>query len=108
MVVAPQLFDAKNARNFLKIAEEVLMEQGCMGIKTLDPTDYNYRGDYHNGDESHGINYHQGPEWVWPTGFFLKSLLIFRQYKSKDEARHDVMKWMLPHKQHILSFENKF
>jgi len=90
------------------VAEEVLMEQGCMGIKTLDPTDYNYRGDYHNGDESHGINYHQGPEWVWPTGFFLKSLLIFRQYKSKDEARHDVMKWLLPHKQHILSFENKF
>ena len=34
------------------------MSAGTMGIKTLDPTDKNYRGDYINSDSSHGFNYH--------------------------------------------------
>ena len=29
-----------------------------MGIKTLDPKDKQYNGDYVNSDSSHGWNYH--------------------------------------------------
>jgi len=29
-----------------------------MGMKTLDPSDKNYRGDYINSDQSQGWNYH--------------------------------------------------
>jgi len=108
MAFAPEMFSVDKARICLKKVETILMEKGCMGIKTLDPNDYNYRGDYHNSDDTHGINYHQGPEWVWPVGFFLKSVLIFGDFNSKDHARQEVMKWLLPHKQHILSFENKY
>lgn len=32
---------------------------------------------------SRGFNYHNGPEWVWPTGYFLRALHKF------SEARHD-------------------
>jgi glycogen debranching enzyme len=34
------------------------MKEGCMGIKTLDPSDKNYKGDYDNSDATNGFNYH--------------------------------------------------
>lgn len=34
------------------------MEKGCMGMKTLDPKDRNYNGDYINSDLTCGWNYH--------------------------------------------------
>lgn len=77
MSYAPELFTPVNAQICLENIENILMEKGCMGIKTLDPADYNYRGDYINTDDSHGFNYHQGPEWLWPVGFFLKAQLKF-------------------------------
>ncbi|KAH8665233.1 putative glycogen debranching enzyme [Tricladium varicosporioides] len=81
MTVAPDLFDNTHALHALSVADKVL--RGPTGMATLDPADLNYHPYYNNSEDSDafatskGRNYHQGPEWLWPTGFFLRALLKF-------------------------------
>lgn len=77
MVVAPELFTPEYAVGAIQLADEVL--RGPVGMRTLDPSDYNYRPYYNNGEDSDdfstskGRNYHQGPEWVWCFGYFIRA-----------------------------------
>ena len=90
MTVAPDLFTPERALTALKMADDVL--RGPTGMATLDPSDSNYRPYYNNSEDStdfatsKGRNYHQGPEWVWPTGFFLRALLKFDLMRRKTAA----------------------
>ncbi|KAH0785625.1 Glycogen debranching enzyme [Histomonas meleagridis] len=83
MTVAPELFDPVHAVRCLNNVEERLM--GKIGMKTLDPSDYRYRPYYHNDDDSEdfltsrGFNYHNGPEWCWPVGYFFRASMRFRR-----------------------------
>ena len=91
MCVAPDLFDTDKALHALTVADNVL--RGPTGMATLDPADGDYRPHYNNSEDStdfataKGRNYHQGPEWLWPTGFFLRALLHFDllRRKTKEE-----------------------
>ncbi|CAN8099855.1 unnamed protein product [Discula destructiva] len=91
MTVAPDLFDNQHAINALVFTDSVL--RGPTGMATLDPADLNYRPYYINSEDSDnfatskGRNYHQGPEWLWPTGYFLRALLYFDLARRHPEDR---------------------
>lgn len=65
MVVAPEIFSREHARKALDAYESRLAS--VLGIRTLDPSDWNYCGNYDNSNDSddfktaHGYNYHNGP-----------------------------------------------
>ena len=83
MAVAPELFSShrQEACSALDSAEKFLL--GPLGIRTLDPSDWNYNGDYTSTDSDEyktagGFNYHNGPEWLWVFGSFLKAVVLHR------------------------------
>lgn len=90
MTVAPELFDVEKGYKAIKLADEII--KGPIGMRTLDPSDWNYRPYYNNSVDSEdfatakGRNYHQGPEWCWLVGYFLRAYLIFN-YKACESAR---------------------
>lgn len=88
MSVAPELFDAEKARGAINAADEII--RGPVGMRTLDPLDWNYRPYYNNSEDSDdfatskGRNYHQGPEWVWNFGYFIRAYLYFNHVVESD------------------------
>ncbi|KAL3127434.1 glycogen debranching enzyme Gdb1p [Cryptosporidium hominis] len=116
--VSKDLFDCEHAIKSIEAVEKYLFSPNMLGIKTLDPSDYNYRPNYDNSNDSedykiaHGFNYHQGPEWVWPMGHFLmaKYQLLKEKYektisteKATKLAISETMKYLMNHRNHIIS-----
>jgi glycogen debranching enzyme len=104
MTVAPRLFNVTHARLALDTIESTLVSR--LGMRTLDPTDWNYHGDYINSDSSdqfstaNGFNYHNGPEWLWPVGFYLRARLRFFD-DDPDLTRRFVRGKLIAHYQHL-------
>jgi glycogen debranching enzyme len=108
MTVAPELFETEHALSHLALADKVL--RGPLGMATLDPSDQNYRPFYNNSEDStdfhtaKGRNYHQGPEWVFPVGYFLRAFLIFQSRKtkaSKTEVSRQILERLSAHREEL-------
>ncbi|PLW33615.1 hypothetical protein PCASD_15734 [Puccinia coronata f. sp. avenae] len=112
MAVAPQLFTPARALLALKTAREALI--GPLGMRTLDPLEDDYRPDYDNANDSSdwhvakGRNYHQGPEWVWPIGYYLRAFLHFdtlagQGLNNHQATIHQVHSILAEHRRYIQS-----
>ncbi|KAF5383708.1 hypothetical protein D9615_003666 [Tricholomella constricta] len=111
MTVAPEMFDKTRAMGALKLADEVL--RAPLGMKTLDPIDLQYRPIYDNSNDSSdasvakGLNYHNGPEWGWPLGYFLRAYLHFATVAGTKEderkALYHLHRILLEPRRHIQS-----
>uniref|UniRef100_A0A6G3MJE8 Glycogen debranching enzyme (Trinotate prediction) n=1 Tax=Henneguya salminicola TaxID=69463 RepID=A0A6G3MJE8_HENSL len=70
-------------------------------MSTLDRSDWNYYGYYHNDNGSNdfkvggGFNYHQGPEWLWLTGYYLRALIQFSKNNKHSEEFEKIIREML-------------
>ena len=106
LAICPGVFDIRHARVSLATAEKNLT--GPLGMKTLSPKDSAYRPNYDNSIDctdptiSKGSNYHQGPEWLWCMGFYLRAWLTFNLSTADTQtARKLVLKRLQPHR-HLL------
>ncbi|KAI9485861.1 MAG: glycogen debranching enzyme [Benjaminiella poitrasii] len=90
MAVAPELFKKEHAQHCVRLCRDVLL--GPLGMRTLDPADQQYRPYYHNSEDSDdfktakGRNYHQGPEWLWPLGYYLRAAHHFDALSNQEIA----------------------
>lgn len=68
-------------------------------------SDLNYVPDYINDDDSDdykragGFNYHNGPEWLWLTGYYIRAKL----YWSKKQDNPAIVEQTINHVRHIIS-----
>lgn len=49
---------------------------------------------------SNGFNYHNGPEWLWPTGFYLQARLKF--ITEHDSEIIQINHWLSEHYKHLV------
>lgn len=108
LAVAPDLVEPGRGMAGLRTMMTRLL--GPLGLATLDPKDWAYRGDYDNSNQSddpsvaHGANYHQGPEWVWPVGFLLRALIKIAALEGDQplkEAKQLVFRILANHYTHL-------
>ncbi|CAF3524151.1 unnamed protein product [Rotaria sp. Silwood1] len=69
--------------------------------------DYNYVGDYvcdddlYDCEHAYGFNYHNGPEWLWLIGYYIRAKL----YWLKQQNDSFIVEQTIKHVREILSLE---
>ena len=79
-----------------KVREHLLTPYG---LRTLAPSDPQYRGRYKGGPVERDGAYHQGTVWPWLIGPFITAYM--KVNGSSDASRRQAAEWLLPLKDHL-------
>lgn len=69
------------------------------GLRTLAPSDPQYRGRYEGDPRSRDTAYHQGTVWPWLMGPFIEAYLWVNEGSA--EARRQAAEWIAPLLEHL-------
>jgi predicted glycogen debranching enzyme len=81
-----------------KVREHLLTPYG---LRTLAPSDPQYRGRYSGGPVERDGAYHQGTVWPWLIGPFITACV--KVNGASDAARRQAAEWLLPLQDHLFS-----
>jgi glycogen debranching enzyme len=79
-----------------KVQEHLLMPYG---LRTLAPTDPQYRGRYTGSQVERDGAYHQGTVWPWLLGAFVTAYI--KVNGGSETARRQASEWLAPLREHL-------
>ena len=85
------------AKRVVEKVEEHLLTP--FGLRTLAPTDPQYRGSYTGGSAERDGAYHQGTVWAWLLGPFITAYI--KVNGGNEEARRRAQAWLSPLESHL-------
>jgi predicted glycogen debranching enzyme len=87
----------EHAKNVVAKVQEILLTP--YGLRTLAPTDPQYRGRYTGDQASRDGAYHQGTVWAWLLGPFLTAYIKVNDNSAA--ARDQAAEWLKHIEQHL-------
>jgi glycogen debranching enzyme len=91
------MLSAEQARKVVGKTQEHLLTP--YGLRTLSPSDPQYRGRYTGGPVERDGAYHQGTVWPWLMGPFLRAYIKVHEHSAA--ARDQAAIWLEPLKNHL-------
>jgi predicted glycogen debranching enzyme len=85
------------ARSVVEKVEEHLLTP--FGLRTLAPSDPQYRGRYTGAPTERDGAYHQGSVWAWLLGPFIKAYI--KVNGGSEDARRQAQAWLSPFESHL-------
>ena len=91
------MLPAEKARRVVETVERELLTP--YGLRSLAPSDPNYRGRYEGDATSRDGAYHQGTVWAWLIGPFMTAYL--KAFGDASEVREKISDLLMPFQQHL-------
>jgi len=91
------MLSSERAKRVVEKVQEHLLTP--YGLRSLAPTDPQYRGRYMGGPVERDGAYHQGTVWPWLLGPFITAYV--KVNGRSDAARRQAGEWLLPLKDHL-------